>query len=983
MTLKLAIEITADATGAKKGVGEARAELDGLAADAKSAGTAVAQAMDTVADAEREAGDAAKAAAAGVSVATKALEAQQAAATTATRALSQLTAQERQASAAMRAANGNSVNSASAINARLGVRDSFAGPDRAKEIADYGRALDDLKARYSPLYAAQRQYKAQLAEIREAEKIGALSAREAAAEITRTKAAFAGQATMLRAQQSPSSSAWSKLRTDQKTNVTAQGFDVFTSLAGGMNPALIAAQQGPQVIQAFGGVSETLSALRGLLTPVTLGVAGLTAAVALGAVAWNDYLTKTKEAATVASSFGQAQGISAREIEQVAEATSAAGVASVSQARAIGVELTRTGKIGVEQFGSLIGISRNFAATMQTDVASGSQQLAKLFADPAAGAAQLRSIGLLDGATERLVTRLASQNKTTEAQQVLLRGLTPRLADAASATTALGRAAEWAGQKWDNAWNSIGRSVDRLMGGGPGSLEERLAELQQALANPTVAGRLQGPQRNEKLKAEIADIQEQIRLRNRAQAMAGVAAADDRLGSEAVQTANASPALALQQRKRALEDEIARLEAGKGKGGQTAEEERNITTVIEAKQRALDGLNRSQERATDLARLDAQISNERNPAARAELVARREALALSGEEIGTEELKLRVQEARTRAQIEGAAATSSAARQMMDSQRDQSEMLKLEISLIGQSEEARARAIALLQTEQQIRAQGIGSGSAAAAKLQKDAVAIADLGTTLNKQREALDTFRYAGEQTIDSLGEGLIGYGQSWQDVGDTITNVANDLLQTFARLAVMNPLKNALFGTNYATSADMTGGVGGGGLISGLGSMFSGMFGGSAGTVGITTGAIMAKAGGGPIHGPGTGTSDSILARVSNGEYVVNARATAANRATLDRINYGQLPGFAAGGMVGGMVGRGAPGAGGSGAPSVKVQVINNSGAQVGQPSVSMGADGVPVLSMVIEAVRADLMNDLAQDGTFSQGMGRRFGLSAARGL
>lgn len=55
-----------------------------------------------------------------------------------------------------------------------------------------------------------------------------------------------------------------------------------------------------------------------------------------------------------------------------------------------------------------------------------------------------------------------------------------------------------------------------------------------------------------------------------------------------------------------------------------------------------------------------------------------------------------------------------------------------------------------------------------------------------------------------------------------------------------------------------------------------------------------------GGKISGPGTGTSDSILARLSNGEYVVNAKATASNRGLLERINSG-LPAFNTGGFVG----------------------------------------------------------------------------------
>jgi TP901 family phage tail tape measure protein len=54
-----------------------------------------------------------------------------------------------------------------------------------------------------------------------------------------------------------------------------------------------------------------------------------------------------------------------------------------------------------------------------------------------------------------------------------------------------------------------------------------------------------------------------------------------------------------------------------------------------------------------------------------------------------------------------------------------------------------------------------------------------------------------------------------------------------------------------------------------------------------------------GGPIAGPGTGTSDSILARLSNGEYVIRASAARRHRALLDTIN--NAPGFAAGGPVG----------------------------------------------------------------------------------
>ena len=60
--------------------------------------------------------------------------------------------------------------------------------------------------------------------------------------------------------------------------------------------------------------------------------------------------------------------------------------------------------------------------------------------------------------------------------------------------------------------------------------------------------------------------------------------------------------------------------------------------------------------------------------------------------------------------------------------------------------------------------------------------------------------------------------------------------------------------------------------------------------------------KAGGGPIRGPGTGTSDSIPARLSHGEYVL--RAAAVNKIGIPTLNHmngtGEIPGFADGGPM-----------------------------------------------------------------------------------
>ena len=71
--------------------------------------------------------------------------------------------------------------------------------------------------------------------------------------------------------------------------------------------------------------------------------------------------------------------------------------------------------------------------------------------------------------------------------------------------------------------------------------------------------------------------------------------------------------------------------------------------------------------------------------------------------------------------------------------------------------------------------------------------------------------------------------------------------------------------------------GGGGLGGILSGIGGLFG-------------------FADGGLINGAGSGTSDSNLALVSDGEYIVNAGATAKNKALLTAINSGRAPKFGA---------------------------------------------------------------------------------------
>lgn len=93
-------------------------------------------------------------------------------------------------------------------------------------------------------------------------------------------------------------------------------------------------------------------------------------------------------------------------------------------------------------------------------------------------------------------------------------------------------------------------------------------------------------------------------------------------------------------------------------------------------------------------------------------------------------------------------------------------------------------------------------------------------------------------------------------------------------------------------------------GSLMTGIGSLLSGIGGGISSGWGsfmsLFSTAAVAAATGGWISGAGTGTSDSIPAMLSNGEFVVNAKAAAQNGALLNAINSGTVSGYAEGGEV-----------------------------------------------------------------------------------
>ena len=111
---------------------------------------------------------------------------------------------------------------------------------------------------------------------------------------------------------------------------------------------------------------------------------------------------------------------------------------------------------------------------------------------------------------------------------------------------------------------------------------------------------------------------------------------------------------------------------------------------------------------------------------------------------------------------------------------------------------------------------------------------------------------------------------------------------------------------------------------------------------------------AAGGRISGPGSGTSDRILARVSNGEFITNASATARHLPLLKAINDNRIPKFADGGLVGvGVPSASAPMVAG-GTTVIAPQIAVTVQGSPGQSSADHAAMGERIAKSIDPAIR-----------------------------
>ncbi len=160
------------------------------------------------------------------------------------------------------------------------------------------------------------------------------------------------------------------------------------------------------------------------------------------------------------------------------------------------------------------------------------------------------------------------------------------------------------------------------------------------------------------------------------------------------------------------------------------------------------------------------------------------------------------------------------------------------------------------------------AASAAMAKLK------AQMEATKSTAKNLEDAFIHGVGAGIE---DSLMGLVRGTMTLSEAIKNFAQTVVNSMAQMAAQELAMQAM---------------------SGLKGFFAGAAGSAAGSA---AGGAVTAATGGYISGPGTGTSDSIPARLSNGEFVVRAASVQKyGTGFLHAINQGRLRKYATGGLV-----------------------------------------------------------------------------------
>jgi len=604
------------------------------------------------------------------------------------------------------------------------------------------------------------------------------------------------------------------------------------------------------IASRFTGLGSLISGAGLAIGSFALGLAGAVTVLGKGIQAANEYEKSMFKIQAVLNTTGFASGKTADEINELSIAIGRGTLASVNGVRNAAAQLLTFRNISGEAFDRTLIAAQDLAALGFGTIESAAVQLAKAMEDPARGLTMLRRVGVsFTAAQEQVIKKLFETGQVAAAQNEILKAVEAQVAGAGTA-----EAGGLAGA-YDTLTENIGLFLEGVGNSGPIQvatqamlmLGESIGALNDSFFPPAII-------RIAELKKEIADLEAEI---NKPGGITDL----DATGTLGLDITVSSQEAELAKKRKELADLV-------------AEEEAEAERKRFARKRAEEEKYRAQVEAdhTRLFKAEEAFVKKLERETKREKKARVDATKRATAEI------IRLEDRAAKATLDPIALVARERRKELDKYK---KMRADGLISVRQHAEAEVN-IAKIYGKRRLEAEKEVQEELKKARAETFG------GAAQNEVEDYFDTLGSAGERT----GRFLVS---SFSQVEDALT-----AFYSGAKVSGADFLDSMKAGLARLAAQDTIAAVGGFlGLGSGSGGLFSGgsIIGNIIGGVGSLIGGFFAD--GGRVSGPGSGTSDSIPAWVSNGEFIVNARSTARWLPFLEAIN--DAPGFARGGRVG----------------------------------------------------------------------------------
>lgn len=312
------------------------------------------------------------------------------------------------------------------------------------------QAVARLRAELDPLRAATDRYTMEVAELTAWHQKGLISTTELSTAQARLKANYDANTIAIQR----NTAGLTRNQMASRLNLTRQGADVLVTAAMGMNPAMIAIQQGPQILDAL-----ATSGIKARAALFLLGGAfgTMAAAAAVSAYAVWDAEQQNLALERAVTGLGRTSGLTAQQLDDLARAGAEQGEVSIKSARQQAAAYVSTGRIAGEIIPELIALGRDYASVMGIDAEQATRDLAKAMAEPDKVARDLtRTMGLFDQETLDTIDSLVKAGDLLAAQKILLEGMDGALKGHADNVNEMTDAWQWLGRTISDAITKFG-----------------------------------------------------------------------------------------------------------------------------------------------------------------------------------------------------------------------------------------------------------------------------------------------------------------------------------------------------------------------------------------------------------------------------------------------------------------------------------------------------------------------------------------------